>query len=442
MDFEKLLTSLNNLVLDPDFQYIAKTNVISSSLECIKANETDICNILAWILNPKEGHLQGDYFIKSIISAIYEAEDGQSLPNKTSMLMRSFSNIQVMTEVSINEVGDKDKSRRIDILLADYNSRTIFIIERKDGSIAHSNQLFKYQSWAKEYYKSWDVFFVLSDSYTKDHGDELPEQYVTLDDSWLKNAIKNILGKEALPLRLEQTFKEIYDFILGEWNEDSDPYFKGRRDKINKVANTHSKVIEALHNKTIEVKGKDISYLGVTPAIFYSRIIPFLTTHNLSSEQIEIFGLVQSNYAGIEIIEEFGEFELVHETLVQEYDGLTVENDKESVSFCLKQHEIKDEYWPYFLRIIRNEIDDSKYYVVEICATSDTHEDARYIAEEFLKRYEIKVRKNWKNKSKVIVEQLENTDLAYGSILRNTIDDFIKIARSLPPIKSIKIKSQ
>jgi len=435
MDFNSLLTSITDLILDPEFQDIGRKNVITSSLECIKCNETDICNILAWILDPKEGHLQGDYFVKSIINAIYQAADMQLLPSKASVLMRSFSNIQVMTEVSINEI-ENNKSRRIDLLLADYSSKTIFIIERKDGSIAHSNQLYRYQEWADKHYKSWDKFYVLSDSYERNHGNELPEQYVTLDDSWLKFAIKNILEKEALPTRLEQTFKEIYDFILDEWDENSDPCFKGRQEKVNKVANTHSEIIEALHNHSIIVNNKKINYIEITPSVFYSQLLPFADSLNISPEQMKIFSLIQSNFAGLDIIEEYGEFELILETLKREYRGLTAENNKEHINFSLKKHEVQQEYWPYYLSIYRKEIDGIKNYNVDICVNKNTTTRATHIAEKLLQQYEIKVKTNWKFKRENLLSQLSTIDLTHGSILRNTIDDFIQIANTLPSLKS------
>jgi len=47
MDFNSLLTSVTDLILDPEFQDIGSKNVITSPLVRFKFTETAICNILA-----------------------------------------------------------------------------------------------------------------------------------------------------------------------------------------------------------------------------------------------------------------------------------------------------------------------------------------------------------------------------------------------------------
>ena len=92
------------------------------------------------------------------------------------------------------------------------------------------------------------------------------------------------------------------------------------------------------------------------------------------------------------------------------------------------------------MRINRNDNDDSKYYFITVHANKGVDEDIVAVADAFVKSYEMKVNKNWKYKTKIIVDKLESIDLTYGSNLRNTIDNFIKITNSLPSLKNSSFK--
>ncbi len=120
--------------------------------------------------------------------------------------------MKVMQEVTIK----KSKTRRIDILLADASTKTIIVIERKDGSVAHTGQLADYYDWVNDHYSDWNKVFVLSDSHDKQHGVNSHDSSIQLDDSWLAIALVELMNKNILSVRLEHEFKIIHDCFFGE----------------------------------------------------------------------------------------------------------------------------------------------------------------------------------------------------------------------------------
>ncbi|MBU2972019.1 PD-(D/E)XK nuclease family protein [Pseudoalteromonas sp. C2R02] len=434
MDYKRLLSQTSDLILEPDFQDISRQNVFSSALECVNTKEDCMCRLVAWLLNPKEGHMQGEYFLKKLISGIYSSKTNQTLPDKSTALLNSYSNIQVMTEVAINEVDNKNKKRRIDILLADSNSRTLFIIERKDGTKAHSNQLIEYYKWAKRHYSDWNHFFVLLDSKNKNHGDQMHPEYILLDDSWLTSAIKSLLKQNALPPQIEYTLQDIYDHVLGKWDDSKDAYFKSRKNKILRVAHQYSKTITELRTNEIKLSDKSFLLSQIDPTIYYSQILPRKKTKKFSDEQLKLFNLLQSNHETISLIEDYSEFDLLSEQIERVHPSVSAVTCQDTIALCLKKHEFDpDEYWPYYLEVERNEDECDSSYILSVVSNKDTHESCKKIAESFCEFYEFEPSRKY-TKTKILSDNITSLDISYGTELRNTIDDFVQKAGSLPDI--------
>lgn len=432
MDYKKLLDETSDLILEPDFQDISRQNVISSALECVNTKEDCMCQLLSWLLNPKQGHLQGEYFLKKLISGIYQTETTSKLPEKTKALLNSYSNMQVMTEVAINEVDNKAKKRRIDILLADSNSKTLFIIERKDGSKAHSNQLAEYYRWTKEHYRDWDHFFIVLDSHKKNHGEQMHPEYVLLDDNWLTSAIKSLLKHNALPSHIEHTLQDIYDFVFNKWDESKDTYFKSRKKKILSIAHQYSKTINKLLTHVIELDDNFYVLSDISPTIYYSKLLPSSENKSFSHEQRTLFNLIQSNQDTISLIEDYSEFDQLSEQIVNIYPSICIETHENSLAFSLKKHWFnEDSYWPYYFEIERVDNEDNTSYNLNVCSNKKAHENSNQTRAAFTEIYAFaSSRKNFQ--SKTLVEDIETLDFSYGTQLRSTIDTFIKNASSLP----------
>ncbi|MEK7991149.1 MAG: PD-(D/E)XK nuclease family protein [Thiotrichaceae bacterium] len=421
---------LNDLIFDPDFISLHRRAVSTSPIEVLNLKEDNKANILAWLLDPREGHLQGDYFLKMLVSAIYQnATDEQleELPSSLTFNTISLSNMVVMREIVIKS------KRRIDLLLADIASETIIVIERKDGSIATRGQLSNYYNWIQEHYSDWYQLFVLSDSQNKNHGKEIHESYVQLDDSWLSHALLELINKDGLPTRLEHSFRDIHDFVFGEWNERHDPFFVNFDDLHKKLANRHADTLRQLNQIPVDIGGEKYSLLSISPYDYFSQIIPNQTQY--SHEEMELFSCLQANYYVINSLSYYSEFDLFSENIVHSYLELESIMKNNGICFFLEKHLTDKSDWssyPYFMEVRRieeseeNQITYSIYFFASKCC----QENGWHISEAFADLCELKRRKNWNLCAKLIEENITDVSLS-NQIIRKIILDFIVKANQL-----------
>lgn len=97
-------------------------------------------NFLAWLLNPKENHGIGNYFLKKIVSAFLYRNPHEFL---------SFIEAESLT---FSDVIIKREWKNIDILIIinEKNKSFIFTIENKIWSTEHNSQLSKYKTIIEE----------------------------------------------------------------------------------------------------------------------------------------------------------------------------------------------------------------------------------------------------------------------------------------------------
>jgi|GEM_PF-4021167 len=428
----KLLSNLNSLIFDPDFIKLQRQYITTSPLECIDLKENNKVAILEWLLSPDEGHLQGDFFLKMFISSVYqEANDKQlaELPNPLIFKTISLANITVMRELNITDCSDKKRS--IDILLTDTASKTIILIERKDGSQAHTGQLAAYYEWVKAHYPNWNKFFILSDSENKNHGKESHLAYIQLDDSWLVNSLVSLIQKDGLPMHLEYKFRDLHDFIFGEWDEKRDPYFKGFDELHKKLAYKHADLIHQLtETKVNETK---VTLSNLDNHFYFSRIIP----EKLFSgdEDIQLFSCLQSNHKVINSLCCYNEYYLFADEILNKYPDLSYDINSDSIFFILKKHHI-DDCFPYNMWIYRQKEEDQEInYIVGVEISKGDNESLWHLADQFSEIYQFdqhkKPRARKLPESIIIEEEIQGLSLEKDQKLAHIMKEFYKNVKKL-----------
>lgn len=429
-NYPQLLKAVNELVFDPDFITLSRYAVSTSILDLKTFKENDVSNVLAWLLDPREGHLQSDYFLKSLIAAIYQkANDEQlaELPQATKMSLCSLSNIKVMQEVHINQ----SQSRRIDLLLADLDAKVLIVIERKDGSSAHSGQLKDYYNWAQENYDGWHKLFVLSDSHQRNHGKNAHASFVQLDDGWLGRALLELIQKDRLPAHLEYTFRDIHDYIFAEWHEKRDPFYKGYDALLKQVAQRHAEILRSLRENTIKLGKKSERLINISPALYFSHIL--IKPEKYSEQVRELCGCIQSFHETISELADLSEFNLLAGQITELYPDISVYFSKEHVDLVMKRHVVDERHWPYYLNIVPDKTNEDKevFYIVCVGGSRKCNEKMIPVAEVLAKVYGYEGRSNWMYNNTVIEAKLTDLSLDDGSRLRVLLDDFYENIRKL-----------
>ena len=103
---------IENFLLDEDVRFCMDYGKERNPFSIIEPGEWLHSKMLAWLLNPREGHLQGDYFIKALIRSVLETyKDAENISvleknpffkkwNVFGIEQTSFANAVVWPEIA------------------------------------------------------------------------------------------------------------------------------------------------------------------------------------------------------------------------------------------------------------------------------------------------------------------------------------------------------
>lgn len=425
-----LLDKTFKLLLDKDFKALSSRSEETSVLELIRFDENKKSDILAWLLDPNGGHQQGDYFLKALLHYVFNIADDEQLDNFLStfeLLSHSTSQAKVIREFPINAGAG-----RIDLLILDPSQKLVIVIERKDGSKLQNQQLNKYASWIEDNYADWNKVYVLSDSYFKNHGDEYDNRYVKIDDTWLSDALLDVIGRDLLTQRQEYQLRDVHDFIFGEWDENRDPYFKSFDELLNRVSSNHSDTLRLLEEHTLISGNKSFPLIELTPLEYFGYVLP--NAHNYDDWQLKLAELIQHNHKVFNQLHSLNEFNLFAEAIRKQFPQLsTIIGDSEIILMLTNHTPNEDDYWPYYLEIEREKNEENQdFYTVSINTTRYSPEEFHHLAEKVADAYKMKRQSNWRSKHEVLLENIETLALEGGDdSLYHAVKDFYDVIKNL-----------
>ncbi|PLY36316.1 hypothetical protein F164LOC_15890 [Pectobacterium carotovorum] len=198
-EFYEFLTDKQLLVLRE------KLRTSDNILDVINLTESQHSDMLAWCLNPNEGHCQGDAVIKDFLTAAYDAgHEINKFANKKffekwtlgRIQTTSFGSAFMTREFSISDsTGSK---RRLDLFLIDPKNQFIVIIENKVGAELSDEQLNGYYKTVqstfpgKTLFEDYDFAYVVLDkkleTYSKEKLESLDNKWAFLSYQWLEKA--------------------------------------------------------------------------------------------------------------------------------------------------------------------------------------------------------------------------------------------------------------
>ncbi|MEI7411746.1 MULTISPECIES: PD-(D/E)XK nuclease family protein [Pectobacterium] len=184
-----------------------KLRTSDNILDVINLTENQNSSMLAWCLNPNEGHCQGDAVIKDFLTAAYFAghENSKSANKKFfakwtpgRIQTTSFGSAFITREFGVNDFfGDK---LRLDLFLIDTTNKIIVTIENKVRASLSCYQLDDYydavnKSFSrKPLFKGYDFAYIVMDKKLETYSDEklaeLGNKWALLSYQWLEQAAR------------------------------------------------------------------------------------------------------------------------------------------------------------------------------------------------------------------------------------------------------------
>lgn len=225
------MKDLNKFLLDPDVQRAMDWGKEQNIFSLLDMNETRHSKMLAWLMNSREGHLQGDYFLKQLLRE-YLRNNGNKDLNGYPIDAYNFSNALVFTEYSVQKSDE-----RIDLAIFDPDQKIAIFIENKTGAVESERQTQNYfESLNDSYQKEYTCIFLFMDYYG---GKAECSDWTSLDYTWLIESINNLLGRQILANSIKQILSD-YKNYLEDFENDNTAFFSNTYEKFSKIANTHN----------------------------------------------------------------------------------------------------------------------------------------------------------------------------------------------------------
>ncbi|MDQ1815136.1 PD-(D/E)XK nuclease family protein [Massilia sp. CCM 9210] len=199
---------LYKFLSDPDLTALIETSKTTDDVfDVFDLYENQHSELLAWCMNPNEGHGQGDAVIKDFLEAAYYACDNTIWDNKKffqawtpgKIRTTSFGAAFVTREFTL-KVENGTKTGRLDLFLVDPQNKLLVTIENKAGAKLAAEQLDKYVQAVKSNIASKKAFadyqqaYVVLDRDLSEYADEdlckLSKRWALLDYTWLSASAK------------------------------------------------------------------------------------------------------------------------------------------------------------------------------------------------------------------------------------------------------------
>jgi hypothetical protein len=246
---------IENFLLDEDVRLCMDWGKERNPFEIIEPDEVRNSRMLAWLLNPREGHLQGDYFIKALIRTVletYKDTENINLLKKNPFFkdwkvfdveQTSFANAVVWPEFQISE--SQAGKKRVDITMFDKANELFLFIENKFGSPEGKDQTTEYFKGLEKLLKPLNpkdppyrlyIFLDYNENKAKS------KDWISLNYNWLQNALKQLIDRDAIPAGVEYVLKGYYEYLSND--NSSNPYHSGPEKHLAAIARKHQNLLK------------------------------------------------------------------------------------------------------------------------------------------------------------------------------------------------------
>lgn len=246
-------------------EMLEQVKISDDIFDVINLVENQHSDMLAWCLNPNEGHSQGDALIKDFLMSAHGESFDCTYANKkffaewtpSKIRTSSFGTAFVSREFSIKLDSDGAKGR-LDLFLIDPANKIIVAIENKAGAKLTGEQLDDYYAQintvfgTRPIFKDFQFAFVVIDRkldfYPEDHIIDLGTRWVLLNYQWLESAAKRAKhhlarNNQAAQLLMAYCQKQTH------WEKPSE---KRLSELASDLVSEHEPVISALWNIKFE----------------------------------------------------------------------------------------------------------------------------------------------------------------------------------------------
>lgn len=278
---QQFLQIMERLLSDERFKRAAALWKIRHWMDTQTLREANFSDLFAWLLNPREGHGLGGYFIRRLIHAAMTDDDAVERVNGwvANGLWPRLSEIDELAfdnALVAREVITPGTQNRIDLVVMDPVNRLLLVIERKDGAKLSESQLHAYERWANEAYGEFKQLWLVLDSHEGEHR-HINADWLQLGDTWLVEALSDVVAREQLPERIERQLNELRLRLSGTDASYDDPYYKDLNQDLAALTQDFRSEFSGLRELRVPGDAGQTRYLDITERVAIGLLPQFVS---------------------------------------------------------------------------------------------------------------------------------------------------------------------
>ncbi|WP_172672205.1 PD-(D/E)XK nuclease family protein [Variovorax paradoxus] len=226
------------------------------ALSICTPREINVSRLLAWLLDPSEGHGLGDRALRSLL--VFAGKTGQVehlsrsdreflLPHNVHQL--ALSGLVVNTELQVNaktKTGARASASRgargsLDVAIIDPTTKLCVAVENKFGAPQSREQLKKYRQRLEKLFPSFRRIYIFLDKFEAQPDD--PE-WLAVGYSWLSGFLLEQENSSVLSEDVQRTLREFREAVQDQDEESASTSSTNKL--ITSVAARHQDAIEAM----------------------------------------------------------------------------------------------------------------------------------------------------------------------------------------------------
>jgi len=222
---------LNNADLELLEEITEQFNIFTS-LNII-GNEIRHSTFLAWLMDPRESHGLGDYFLHTFLKRATFHASSVDVPTPSIFEIDSWS---------LDDAEIRREWNNIDILIISESHKFVCVIENKIFSAEHSQQLQRYKKIVKEEFPKFNQLFVFL---TVNEDKPSDEEYVPMSYDDVSLLVDNLIERKKEKVGIEIiTFIQHYKEMLRRYiMQDSEI-----QDICQRIYKNHKKALELIYD--------------------------------------------------------------------------------------------------------------------------------------------------------------------------------------------------
>jgi hypothetical protein len=380
---------LHNFITDHHLlDLIERVKISDDVLDVVKLTETQHSSMLAWCLNPNEGHGQGDAVLKDFLIAAYSAgAESNRFANKEffekwtpgRIRTASFGSAFIACEFSL-QTDEANKRKRLDLFIIDPSNKLVITIENKYGASLSDEQLGAYYERVNEQIArrpvfrehKYDFLYVVVDRdlncYDDDYLKNLGNKWALLDYTWLESAAKRARLHVERNNQAAQLLMAYCQHQTG-WQSPNDKHIS---ELAAEIATQHEAVVEQIQQCW------DIKPTEWTPTSFRGaagELLVFIQQHRqLCSHLLQSRGI--------------GTVRVGLRKALPENDYYQYEFGRTWINFATREMvslmHSTDGYWPLYVNIYRDKSasDDGSKFVLRLIWCPPHFDDPNWNSED------------------------------------------------------------